>query len=98
MTSGIPAFNNVPHDFNLSLSICQGLRPEIIEDKTPKIFDDTEKQKVFEGTEIKYTKLMKRCWDSDPDKRPTAEEIYKNFVLWRYKFYLDEKISVPGKD
>ncbi len=31
MTSGIPAFNNVPHDFNLSLRICEGLRPKIIE-------------------------------------------------------------------
>ena len=28
MTSGISAFNNLPHDFNLSLNICQGLRPE----------------------------------------------------------------------
>ena len=98
MTSGKPAFNNVPHDFNLSLNICQGLRPEIFEGKTPKIFDDTEKQKVFEGTEIKYTKLMKRCWDSDPDKRPTAEELYKNFRIWRFKFYIDERIPVPGKD
>jgi len=31
MTSGIPAFTNIPHDFNLSLNIRQGLRPEIIE-------------------------------------------------------------------
>ena len=31
MTSGIPAFNNIPHDFDLSLRICEGLRPEIIE-------------------------------------------------------------------
>jgi len=31
MTSGIPAFNNIPHDFTLALNICQGLRPEIIE-------------------------------------------------------------------
>jgi len=26
MTSGIPAFNNIPHDFELSLNICQGLQ------------------------------------------------------------------------
>ncbi len=31
MTSGIPAFNNIPHDFSLALNICQGLRPNIIE-------------------------------------------------------------------
>jgi len=96
MTSGIPAFNNMPHNLNLSINICKGLRPKIVE--VPNIFDDTKEQKVFKDLEIEYTKLMERCWDSDPDKRPTAEEIYKNFVLWRYKFYLDEKISVPGKD
>ncbi|PKK61891.1 hypothetical protein RhiirC2_856011 [Rhizophagus irregularis] len=29
-TSGIPAFNNRSHDFNISLDICKGLRPEIV--------------------------------------------------------------------
>src|SRR6266536_1968398 len=82
MTSGIPAFNNLPHDFNLSLNICQGLRPEIVEGKVPKIFDDTEKQNIFEETEVKYTELIKKCWDSDPDKRPTTEELYENFNKW----------------
>ena len=35
-TSGIPAFNNIPHDYNLSLKICQGLRPNIIEGTLPE--------------------------------------------------------------
>src|SRR6266496_6153431 len=83
MTSGIPAFNNVPHDFNLSLNICRGLRPEIV--KVPKIFENAEKQKNFENLEVEYTKLMKRCWDSDPSKRPTAEELYENFNMWYEK-------------
>src|SRR5204863_2277899 len=52
MTSGIPAFNNISHDFNLSLNICQGLRPEIV--KVPNIFDDAEEQKIFEDKEIEY--------------------------------------------
>jgi serine/threonine protein kinase len=99
MTSGIPAFNNMPHDFNLSLNICQGLRPKIIKDKIPITINDTEKQKLFEEMEIKYTELMKRCWDPNPDKRPTAEELYKNFNRW-YKEILSiryERIHVLGK-
>ena len=78
ITSGIPAFNNLSHDFNFSLNICQGLRPEMV--MVPIIFDDAEKQKDFEDIEVEYTKLMKRCWDSDPDNRPTAEELYGNLI------------------
>ena len=83
MTSGIPAFNNVPHDFNLSLRICKGLRPKIIE-----------------GTGVEYVKLMERCWNSDPNKRPTAEELYEYyFEEWEEKFpYSRERIHVPGKN
>ena len=62
MTSGIPAFNNIPYDFNLFLNICQGLRPDIIED-----------------TITEYAELMRKCWDSDSNKGPTAEELIKYF-------------------
>ena len=66
MTSGIPAFDNTLHDFSLSLEICRGLRPNVIE-----------------GTENRYAKLMERCWDSNPDKRPAAEELSKYFNKWK---------------
>jgi serine/threonine protein kinase len=33
-TSGIPAFNDRSHGFNLSLDICKGLRPKIVESQT----------------------------------------------------------------
>ncbi|PKC14083.1 kinase-like protein [Rhizophagus irregularis] len=36
MTSGVPAFHNIPHDLNLSLNICRGIRPEIIEGTMPE--------------------------------------------------------------
>ena len=82
-TSGIPAFNNVPHDYSLSLSICKGLRPKIIE-----------------GTLPVYARLMKRCWDSDPKKRPTADELFEILCFW-YDYYpkgrFSNRITVPGK-
>jgi serine/threonine protein kinase len=64
-TSGIPAFNDRPHDFDLSLDICRGLRPKIVK-----------------GTLPVYERLMKRCWDSDPNKRPTSKELYVIFSFW----------------
>ena len=102
MTSGIPAFNNIPHDFNLSLNICQGLRPEIVE--VPNIFNEAEKQRDFEDREVEYTKLMKRCWDSDPDKRSTAGELNGNFDRWIKEFPINfynintRRIPKPGKE
>ena len=96
MTSGIPAFNNIPHDFNLSLNICQGLRPVIVE--VPNIFDNAEEQKIFEDKEVEYAELMKRCWDPDPNKRPTAEDLIERFKCMRSKYYSNyDRIQVPGK-
>jgi serine/threonine protein kinase len=42
-TSGIPPFNNRAHDIQLSLSICKGERPEIIEN-TPHCYVDLMKK------------------------------------------------------
>ncbi|PKC58103.1 hypothetical protein RhiirA1_471479 [Rhizophagus irregularis] len=39
LTSGVPPFNNRAHDIQLSLSICKGERPEIIEN-TPQCYAD----------------------------------------------------------
>ncbi|GBC18371.1 kinase-like domain-containing protein [Rhizophagus irregularis DAOM 181602=DAOM 197198] len=42
-TSGVPPFNNRAHDLQLSLSICKGERPEIIEN-TPQCYVDLMKK------------------------------------------------------
>ena len=83
MTSGVPVFHNIPHDLNLSLNICRGIRPEIIE-----------------GTMPEYVDLMKRCWDNDPEKRPSAEELKWIFLEWTKKYPIEgdkeKRIPVPG--
>ena len=70
LTSLVPPFDDRAHDFHLSLSICKGERPEIID-----------------GTPQCYINLMKKCWDLDPLKRPTASEL--NFII---KNWLDYSI------
>jgi len=83
MTSGVPAFHNIPHDLDLSLNICKGIRPEIIE-----------------GTMPEYVDLMKRCWDNDPEKRPSASELKQIFDEWDGKYPIEKdeekRIPVPG--
>ncbi|GES97342.1 kinase-like domain-containing protein [Rhizophagus clarus] len=54
-------FFNCGHDLKLTLDICNGVRPEVNELDAPDYF----------------VGLMKRCWDSNPDNRPNAIEIYK---------------------
>jgi serine/threonine protein kinase len=69
MTSGVPAFYNIPHDLNLSLNICRGTRPEIIEGTMPEYVElmkrcwdnDPEKrpaaselESIFDEWRVKY--------------------------------------------
>ncbi|RGB29989.1 kinase-like domain-containing protein, partial [Rhizophagus diaphanus] len=73
-TSGVPPFNNRAHDLQLSLSICKGERPEIIEN-TPQCYVD----------------LMKKCWNEDPLKRPSTEEVLDIIEKW---VFLPYKVKV----
>ena len=66
MTTGKPPFYDRPHDENLAKQICEGLRPEINRNVTPRI----------------YFELAKRCLDSDPTKRPTFEELETTLQFW----------------
>ena len=48
---------------------------EIIDGKRPEITNDTPEC---------LADLMKRCWDSDPKKRPLITEIRKAVGSWKY--------------
>ncbi|GBB85336.1 hypothetical protein RclHR1_01190012 [Rhizophagus clarus] len=72
-TSGVSPFNDRAHDLQLSISICKGERPEIIE-STPQCYVD----------------LMKKCWDEDPLKRPSAAEVSDIIAGWIFRSYFGE--------
>ncbi|RIB22056.1 kinase-like domain-containing protein [Gigaspora rosea] len=38
---------------------------------------------IREGTISCYSDLMKRCWDSDPTKRPSASKIFRILAKWK---------------
>ncbi|CAB5200383.1 unnamed protein product [Rhizophagus irregularis] len=46
---------------------------------------DGERPEITEDTPECYANLMKSCWDSDPEKRPTITEIRKTFGKWFFK-------------
>ncbi|RHZ36713.1 protein kinase domain-containing protein [endosymbiont GvMRE of Glomus versiforme] len=54
------SYKELPHDSDLALKICSGLRPNIDNVKVmPQMLKD----------------LIKECWDTNPSKRPTAKEL-----------------------
>ncbi|GET01598.1 kinase-like domain-containing protein [Rhizophagus clarus] len=46
---------------------------KIIDGERPKITDDTPED---------FANLMKKCWNSDPKKRPSAKKVCERFNLW----------------
>ncbi|GBC37973.2 kinase-like domain-containing protein [Rhizophagus irregularis DAOM 181602=DAOM 197198] len=53
--------------YSFALNICNGNRPKINENEAPKCYID----------------LMKRCWDSNPNNRPSAIEVGEFIRLFR---------------
>ncbi|RIB24481.1 kinase-like domain-containing protein [Gigaspora rosea] len=38
---------------------------------------------VYESSATCYVDLMKKCWHTEPEKRPTANEVYEIFSEWQ---------------
>jgi serine/threonine protein kinase len=66
IATGRQPFANCAHDNVLALKICNEIRPEINEQEAPKCYID----------------LMKRCWDTNPDNRPSAVDIEELIILF----------------
>ena len=75
VATGKQPFANCAHDEILALNICNGIRPEINESEIPKCFID----------------LMIKCWDSNPDNRPTAIEIEKLISFYFFDIHSRNK-------
>src|SRR5688572_6403073 len=86
-TSGIPPFDNRAHDFQLSLSICKGERPEIIEN-TPQCYVNLMK-KCWDEDPLKRPstseiKNIIKDWISNIIKK-NIDKKSKNVVIEFYK-------------
>ncbi|RIA94267.1 kinase-like domain-containing protein [Glomus cerebriforme] len=49
---------------------------------------DGERPKITEDTPECYANLMKRCWNSDPEKRPSITDIRKTIDSWDSEKYI----------
>ncbi|GBC39036.2 kinase-like domain-containing protein [Rhizophagus irregularis DAOM 181602=DAOM 197198] len=78
-TSGVPPFNDRAHDIQLSLSICKGERPEIIEN-TPQCYVDLMKKCWNEDP-------LKRPSTSE------VEKVIKNWIFRPYNNEVNEELK-----
>ncbi|RHZ53523.1 hypothetical protein Glove_441g89 [Diversispora epigaea] len=68
IASGLPPFVEIPRDQKMDLiyDICDGYRPRVVKNITPKCFET----------------LMKQCWDNDEFNRPNARQIVDSLLKW----------------
>ncbi|RIA80294.1 hypothetical protein C1645_792828, partial [Glomus cerebriforme] len=67
VATGRQPFTEYAYDISLSDKIFKGVRPKINETEAPKCYID----------------LMKKCWNSNPDNRPSTTEIKELIMLFR---------------
>ncbi|UZO17102.1 uncharacterized protein OCT59_008463 [Rhizophagus irregularis] len=78
VATGKQPFANCAHDHNLALDICNRNRPEINEPEAPKFYID----------------LMKKCWDSNPNNRPSIIEVEKSISVLLTSIYIAENNEI----
>ncbi|UZO16511.1 uncharacterized protein OCT59_007896 [Rhizophagus irregularis] len=61
-----------------------------------------DRPEIIKGTMPEYVELMERCWDNEPEKRPTAKELANTFDEWNKKYPMEEdeekRIPVPDNE
>lgn len=68
--------NSYPYpvlDNMFTLAVCNGLRPNLDSVKAPEVLKD----------------LISKCWDADPLRRPTANEVWQS--LWDWCWIIDDE-------
>src|ERR1041385_5554980 len=75
VATGCQPFSNCAHNQNLVIQICNGIRPEINKQEVPECYID----------------LMKKCWNSDPNNRPSISEIED--LIRKFYYSDDDKIE-----
>ncbi|PKK59472.1 kinase-like protein [Rhizophagus irregularis] len=78
-TSGIPPFNNRAHDLHLSLNICKGERPEIIEN-TPQCYVDLMK-KCWNEDPLKRPSSSK------------VKKVIENWIFYPSSYEINEELK-----
>ncbi|CAB5201299.1 unnamed protein product [Rhizophagus irregularis] len=83
LTSGVPPFNNRAHDIQLSLSICRGERPEIIEN-IPQCYVELMKKCWNEDSSkrpsSKEVSEIIEKWIFPPHNYEVSEELKSNIM------------------
>ncbi|RGB37008.1 kinase-like domain-containing protein [Rhizophagus diaphanus] len=79
IATGKQPFANCAHDEFLVLNICNGIRSEINESEIPKIYID----------------IMKKCWDSNPNNRPSVIDLEKSIRSFypEFGYFIDKEIK-----
>lgn len=92
-SSGIPAFNDRPHDFDLAFKICNGYRPKIIEGTDPDYVDlmkkcwDNDPNKRPNAEELVFNELRSK-YPIERNNRiqvPENEPVIKDHPLSCYR-------------
>jgi hypothetical protein len=105
----VTQFNKLNKDFSERINVLDEVASKVVVDVDRQSDEEVEtnsnKRRLVaqgirenESTLPVYARLMKRCWDSDPNKRPTAEDLIERFRKMRSQYYSNyDRVQVPGK-
>ncbi|GBC09791.1 hypothetical protein RclHR1_09100004 [Rhizophagus clarus] len=106
MTSGVPAFHNIPHDINLCLNICRGDRPEIIEGTMPEYVElmkscwDNDPEKRPDVNNLMYffgQWKEKYPIENNEEKRIPIPENEPEIIYHPKSCYISRKLNYSAK-
>jgi len=60
------------------------------------VIENNERPKLTSSTPIPLQRLISRCWDRDPQQRPSFEEIFEEFSLGRVAFPNTKRFEIEN--